>query len=397
MGSEERAAEPRSPHTPPTRERRSLRVLDASLGLLVLVGSFARIADGERWTIVPPESAVELLIFVAAAAAASARRFPLPALAVAATLDASMHFLPLGQVGIHIAFMVCTYMVASHGPRRVWPFAVAVVFVAQMVFMSWSLDWWWGHAFVMVAGISALLPAALGVAARSRRAAVLALQARAEEAERSRQSEARKLLAEARLRVARDLHDSVAHQIAVMNLNTAVASNALPDRPQDATQALVTVRAAGRSVIDSIGELLSGLREDSWDGHQARYAVSELHQLADEFRVLMPGVQLVLGDAIESSRTIDAVPFLAIREGLTNAYKHGDHEAPVTVVLDRVGPAYALRITSTLRRSTSDFVEGFGLRGMRERVVARGGRLDVSCDGRTFVVSADIPSDQEGS
>lgn len=396
MGLREHAVTLWSSPEPALPESRSLRARDALPGLLVLAGAFARIADGERWTIVPPSSAVELLVFVAAAAATAARAFPVPALAVAATLDAAMHFLPLGQVGIHISFMICTYMVAAHGARRIWPAAIAVVLVSQMVFMSWSLGWWWGHAFVFSAAGSALLPAALGVAARSRRAAVLALQARAEEAERSRQSEARKLLAEARLRVARDLHDSVAHQIAVMNLNTAVASNALPDRPQDATQALVTVRAAGRSVIDSIGELLSGLREDSWDGHDARYSVGELHQLADEFRVLMPGVELQLGDAIEHVQSIEAVLFLAIREGLTNAYKHGDHEAPVRVVLDRGDSAYSLRVTNTSRRSTPAFVEGFGLRGMRERVVARGGDLHVSCTGRTFVVSATIPSSTEG-
>jgi signal transduction histidine kinase len=374
-----------------------LRVVDVTLGLVVLAGAFARIADGERWTIVPPASAVELLIFVAAAAATAARSFPVPALAVAASLDAAQHWLPLGQAGIHISFMICTYMVAAHGPRRTWPVAVAAVLVSQTVFMSWSLDWWWGHAFVMVAGMSALLPAALGVAARSRRAAVLALQARAEEAERSRQSEARQLLVEDRLRVARDLHDSVAHQIAVMNLNTAVASSALPDRPQDAEQALVTVRAAGRSVIDSIGDLLSGLREDEWDDHEARFPVSELHRLTEEFRALMPLVDLELGESVALSQTIDAVPFLVIREGLTNAYKHGDHEKSVTLEVSRDSRAYSLRVVNTSGRTTSAFVEGFGLRGMRERVLARGGHLDVSCTGRTFVVSAEIPSDTEAS
>lgn len=392
MGPENGSATPGASGAPRPRGPWSFRVQDVLLGLLVLAGSFARIQDGERWTIVPPRAGTELLIFVAAAVAMSARRFPLPALAVAATLDALQHWLPLGGIGVHIGFMVCTYMVAAHGPRRIWPVAIAAVIVGQMVFMSWSLDWWWGHAFVVVAAMSALLPAALGVAARSRRAEVVALQARAEEAERSRQSEARKLLAEDRLRVARDLHDSVAHQIAVMNLNAAVASSALPDRPDDATRALVTVREAGRGVIASIGDLLNGLRGDSWDDLEQTYGVDELHLLVDEFRTLMPSIDLRLDLEAAASDDIGTVPYLVIREGLTNAYKHGDHEAPVTVELQRRPRAYSLRVTNTSRHPTSEFVEGFGLRGMRERVAAQGGQLRVSCVERSFLVSAEVPA-----
>src|SRR6476469_6914105 len=84
----------------------SLRPVDFMLGLLVLAGTFARIADGERWTIVPPGGASELAVFVAAGAAVGGRRFPLPALAVTATMDALEHWHDLGGVGVHIAFMI---------------------------------------------------------------------------------------------------------------------------------------------------------------------------------------------------------------------------------------------------------------------------------------------------
>lgn len=373
----------------------SLRAADFLLGLLVLAGASARIADGERWTIVPPQAASELAIFIAAGAAIGARLFPLPALVVTAALDALEHWHDLGGVGIHVAFMICTFMVAAHGPRRVWPYAVAAVFVAQMVFMSWSLGWWWGHAFVMVAGVSALLPAALGVAARSRRATVLALQARADEAERSREAEARKLRAEERLRVARDLHDSVAHQIAVMNLNAAVASQSLPERPEEATKALLTVREAGRSVITSIGELLSGLREGDWDDREQTYDIAELRHLVKEFSTLLPAVTLEVEPTAASAQTVDAVPYLVVREGLTNAYKHGDHGAPVTVRLERLAHGWTVRVVNTTRDSTAPLVEGFGLTGMRERVSANGGELHVSRSDGLFVLTARVPKKDE--
>ena len=393
--SEEHAAAHTSLRSLLTSGHGPLRAADFLLGLLVLAGTFARIADGERWTIVPPQAASELAIFVAAGAVVGARLFPLPSLAVTATLDALEHWHALGGVGVHVAFMICTFMVAAHGPRRVWGFAVAAVFVAQMVFMSWSLGWWWGHAFVMVAGMSALLPAALGLATRSRRATVAALQARADEAERSREAEARKLRAEERLRVARDLHDSVAHQIAVMNLNAAVASQALPEQPEDATRALVTVREAGRAVIASIGELLSGLREGDWDDREQRYDIAELHQLVKEFSTLLPAVTFEMEPTAASAETMDAVPYLVIREGLTNAYKHGDHGAPVTVRLERLAHAWSVRVVNATGESTSPLVEGFGLQGMRERVGANGGELRVSRSDGLFVLTARVPEKDE--
>jgi signal transduction histidine kinase len=370
-----------------------IRVQDALLGLLVLAGTLVQMSDQQRWIIVPPDAGVELLIFVTAAAAVAARTYPLPALAVASVLDAVPYWVAIGGAGYHLSFMICTYMVVAHCARRTATLAVAVVFVVQVGLMAWDMNWAWGHAFVLVAGMSVVLPVALGVASRSRQAAVDALRDRAEQAERSRHSEARKLLAEDRLRLARDLHDSVAHQIAVMNLNTAVASNALPDRPGDATEALLVVREAGRSVIASIGDLLNGLRDDNWDDPEPSYELNELRLLVGEFGTLMPSVDLVLGPDLTTSRTIGAAPYLVIRECLTNAYKHGDHDAPVTVELNRRSGTYSLRVANTSRHSSSDFVEGFGLRGMRERVTARGGHLHVSCTDRTFVVTAEVPDE----
>jgi signal transduction histidine kinase len=376
-------------------DRRTPRVSDVMLGLLVLAGTLVEIDSQQSWAVVARESSVEFLIFVTAAATVAARTFPVPALVVASILDAVPHWLPIGGAGYHLSFMICLYMVVAYSARRTVRVAVVVVFVVQVGLMAWVLDWRWGHLFIAVAALSVVLPTALGAATRARRAALLAMQARAEEAERSRHSEARKLLAEDRLRVARDLHDSVAHQIAVMNLNTAVATNALPDRPEDAQRALVTVREAGRSVIDSIGDLLRGLREDSWDDLEPSYTADELTTLVEEFRTLMPSLDLEL-DPGPDARPVSAVTYLVLRECLTNAYKHGDHQALVTLRLHRGTGVSVLRVTNTSKRATSDFIEGFGLRGMRERVAAAGGRLEVSCTDRTFVVSADLP-DESGT
>ena len=202
--------------------------------------------------------------------------------------------------------------------------------------------------------------------------------------------------------MARDLHDTVAHQIAVMNLNTAVASNALPDRPQDAEQALVTVREAGRAVIASIGDLLRGLREENWDDLDDRHSIEDVQHLVDEFRTLMPTLKYELsGEACGTARTVSAATYLSLREGLTNAYKHGRHDAPVYLQL-RLGKAGDLmqltnEVGSTVGAAVSPASDGFGVQGMRERVAQAGGLMHVDRADGTFHISVAVPAGEPRS
>jgi signal transduction histidine kinase len=352
-----------------------------------------------------PQTRVGLLLVVSAVAAGAARRFPLPALAVASAMDALPYWLPLAGVGFHLSFMICLYMVVSRSGRRSVVSAVIVTYALQVGLMAYEKDWNLRDDFVLLVAMSDLLAVALGLAARSRRATVRALQARAEEAERSRDSEARKRVAEDRLRVARDLHDSVAHQIAVMNLKTSVATTALPDRPEDAKRALEVVHDAGRAVLSSIGDLLSGLRQEQYGDLEARYSLDELGTLIEEFRILMPHLRSDLPDVSSlpgvRGSSINPVTYLVIRECLTNAYKHGDHYALVEVDL-RVDPATDTVCVSNATSSRGVGSDapggpgGFGLRGMQERVAAAGGRLQVGQEDGRFTVSAVVPTGEVG-
>lgn len=364
--------------------------LDGLRGLVVLAGS--RDLREQVSPLTPPESRAGLLIVVAAMAATAARRFPVPALLVAAAMDAVPYWAPVSGLGYHLSFMICLFMVVSRCPRRTAVVAALLTYVIQVGLMAYEKNWRFDDVFVLYTATSNLLAIALGVAVRSRRATVAALQARAEEAERSRDSEARKRVAEDRLRVARDLHDSVAHQIAVMNLNTTVATAALPNRPDDAKQALAVIHNAGRSVLASIGDLLTGLREDNWDDLEPSYGLDELQVLVDEFRILMPAVTLDLSTPPqENSHKVSATTYLVVREGLTNAYKHGDHDTPVQVKVNLGTNVDSVWMLNTVRDATSAFSEGFGLQGMRERVTALGGQLQVSSSDRTFTVLAQVP------
>ncbi|MFC7619217.1 sensor histidine kinase [Microlunatus sp. GCM10028923] len=239
--------------------------------------------------------------------------------------------------------------------------------------------------------------AALGETHRARRAYIKEITERAERAEATRESEAQRRVAEDRLRIARDLHDVVAHQIAVINLQAGVASSALPDRPEAAESSLRVVRESARSVLQDIGSLLAMLRDES-DGRAGPVtepvaSLSRLEELVEGFRRAGLRVDLT-GPAAPGTvpPAVDLVSYRVIHEVLTNAHKHGTGEVGLTVRRD----PYALMITAdNPARAGSDRTGGegwgHGLQGIRERVGSVRGTAEVSrADGR-FLITIRIP------
>lgn len=368
------------------------RLADALLALAVLAATMVGRSEDATLHLVLPNTWAQCLIFVAAGSVLVARRAPLVALGSTVVLDALPYWLDIGGAGYHLALMITVYLVVAHEPSRRARRAFSVVLVIQVVLMAWDMGWRWNSMYVVVAALTVIFPAVLGLATRSRIQATEALRQRALAAERSRDADARQLLAEDRLRTARDLHDSVAHQIAVMNLNAGVASRTLRERPDDAEAALVTVREAGRAVIASISDLLTDLREGSWDDTEPGHDVAELRLLVEEFRTLTPELTVSYdGPGAEPTDSVSPVLYAVVREALTNAYKHGRHDAPVLVRIRLEARSSGLEVTNLAAEPSPTVVEGFGLRGMRERVVGAGGALVVETDGDRFALAAELP------
>lgn len=363
---------------------------DALVALVVVAATLLTIED-EAFVVVPPTTWAECLIFVTAAAVLVAGRLPYVALAVTAVLDALPFWLDIGGAGYHLGLMaVVCGVTARRPPRQALP-AVAAVLVAQVVLMAWDMGWRWSSLYVALAALTITFPAAVGLAWRSRAQATEALRQRAIAAERSRDADARQLLAEDRLRTARDLHDSVAHQIAVMNLNAGVASRALRERPDEAEAALLTVREAGRAVITSISDLLTGLRDGTGDAGP-QHDADDLRRLVEEFRTLSPELTVAYdGPGAHTARPVSPVLYAVVREALTNAYKHGRHDAPVVVRIGLDPTTARVEVTNSSAEPADAVDEGFGLRGMRERVVGAGGALNFERDGDRFVLVAELP------
>ena len=228
------------------------------------------------------------------------------------------------------------------------------------------------------------LAATGGIAQYNGRAFIQAITERARRAEETRESEAERRVAEERLAIARDLHDVMAHQIAVINLHAASASQALRTRPDDAERSLTTVREAARTVLGEIGSLLTVLRSGD-SAHSATLAptpgLSHLPQLIDEFsKAGLTVEQRTVGTPVELDSLRDIVAHRVLQEGLTNAHKHGG-DGTALVQLDYSTDGLGITVTNVTKPRRDDWIvveSGHGLVGVRERVSSVGGSLETS-------------------
>jgi signal transduction histidine kinase len=382
---------------------------DTFLVVLVLGPSFARTDVSGNITSSP---AAALLVMISAGTVLLRRRAPL----VGASVAVAACVLGLavdGPIVSHlIAVLLGVFAVARRDSRRtslIFSGATVLLLAAAMlVFLDSS--WHDARAMLQLAAFVGFATAA-GDANRSHVAYIRSITERARRAEETKESEALRRVAEERLRIARDLHDLLAHQIAVINLHSSVASQALPDRPADAEKSLATIREAARGVLGEIGGLLNVLRATDAGGLSTApvAGLADLETLLIDFE--RSGLQVdsrVAGTPRPLPGAVDMVAFRVVQEALTNAHKHGaDHTAllhldyqpaglEITVTntvapQPRAGSAAAAAETTTIESAAG---AGHGLLGARERVGSVAGRLTAARGpGPVFRFTAWLPTE----
>ncbi|MFJ8081046.1 sensor histidine kinase [Streptomyces sp. NPDC096205] len=237
----------------------------------------------------------------------------------------------------------------------------------------------------------------VGIDVRFYRQYVAAIVERAERAERTREEEARRRVAEERLRIARDLHDLLAHSITLIGVQTSVAAhvlNADPDRLDRATvaKALDDIAETCRSARGELRTTLEVLREHGTpDARGPLPDLRGLPGLAEAARVAGAEVDLSVcaGDVPPA---VGAAAYRIVQEALTNAVRHGGRDDLGIRVGVHAGQG-ALRVTVTDDGTgQGGGTPGFGLVGMRERARSVGGTLDAGpLPGQGFEVSAVLP------
>ncbi|MFI0712905.1 sensor histidine kinase [Streptomyces inhibens] len=255
-----------------------------------------------------------------------------------------------------------------------------------------------------------LMAVAIGDAIRSRREVLAAAMERAERAERTKEAEARRRVTAERLRIARELHDVVAHHITLVNAQAGVAHHLMRTDPEHAYQALERIRDTSRGALDQLRATVGLLRygEDPVEPREPAPGLDGLDGLLDSFR--HSGLDVTLertGQPGELSPITDLTAYRIIQEALTNTRKHaGPASARVrlefrTDVLriavedDGRGTAGSSRGTGPATAAiegTQDAGTGHGMIGMRERAKSAGGTLAAGPrPGGGFRIDAELP------
>jgi signal transduction histidine kinase len=381
---------------------------DIALALLILVATVGALISAHRMGDDPtPPSWVWLASVIACGALPFRRAYPWPVLVVTAAgylvVQSFSHDVP------PLIFAVVTALVTITLAGQRWAAIVAAVVITGFALLIGTLRdaEYWSHPRPLAVAALSALAIALADAVRNRRAYVAAVEERARRAEESREQEARRRVGDERLRIARELHDVLAHHIAVINVQAGVAGHLLERQPAQAREALDHVRAAARSVLSEMQAVVTVLREPGESPDAADIPIepvpgmSQIGALIDGFRGVGLTVETVVsGRPHALPPAVDLVAYRAVQESLTNVGKHAMNAA-VTVQLDyrpdsltvtvaNAGTGQASRAAGHAMGSTA----GFGLIGMRERVHSVGGQLRAgpTADGG-FLVTITLPLD----
>ena len=288
------------------------------------------------------------------------------------------------KAGIGLAIVIgCILIVVENIPGS------QTVDVAVFVPLRFVVGWVAGYALRERSEQAEAAEMRAALAEREREAAEM----RATLAEREREAAARVAVAEERTRIARELHDIVAHAVSVMVLQVGAVRHQLPQALEEDKEALGRVEQAGRTALADMRLLLGAMRRDG-DGVDLspQPGLDRLDSLVDEVdRAGLPVRLHVEGEPLPLPRAIDLSAYRIVQEGLTNALKHARaRNADVTV---RYTPdEIELEVRDDgVGASDSDGL-GHGLVGIRERVTIYGGDMAVGrANGRGFVLRARLP------
>ncbi|MFE3885743.1 sensor histidine kinase [Streptomyces lydicus] len=295
--------------------------------------------------------------------------------------------------------VIALYSLASRTDRpTTWRIGALTVVVLTAAAMLYGPRPWYAQENIAIFAWTGMAAAA-GDAVRSRRAFVDAIRERAERAERTREEEARRRVAEERLRIARELHDVVAHHIALVNVQAGVASHVMDNRPDQAKEALAHVREASRSALEELRATVGLLRQsdDPKAPTEPAPGLGVLDQLVDGFvRAGIPVDLEIPHEPRPLPASVDLTAYRVVQEALTNVHKHAGEGARATVRILHSGTALTVTVlddgagrAGVPRQKGGDRppVEpggpgepedsggGHGLIGMRERVFALRGTV----------------------
>ena len=224
------------------------------------------------------------------------------------------------------------------------------------------------------------------------------LQERAAQLEREQLAEAEKAVTEERTRIARELHDIVAHQVSLMTVQAGAAKTVVDKDPTTAARAMTSVEEAGRQALGELRHLVGVLRPDV-DGNELgpQPGRSDIPQLVEDLKRTGLDVSLRLDDldTVLPAR-VDLSIYRIVQEALTNVLKHAGPQARVAVVVRSDDRGITISVQDDGRGATTLPGSGHGIAGMRERAQLLGGSLETqSLPGGGYSVIARLPTSED--
>ena len=362
---------------------------------LVLSISVATEEDATR----SPDALAYLLGLTVAALLLAPRRWPMGVLVASVGALLVYYGLDYPAFSPAVSLAAAAYYAALAGHVR----AAAALLVGVIVFgVGWQ-TLGENASLASVIGLNTLADAALlaavlllGEAVRTRRAWAEEVRRRLQRAEQDREREAARRVAQERLRIARELHDVLAHTVAGLNVQAGVAADAIDDAPERAKTSLQAIRKHSRTAMAEIRATVGLLREDTSDA--PRTPAPGLDQVDALLQTITDaGVRVdlsVAGTARPLPGAIDLTAYRILQESLTNVVRHAP--ASVARVVIRYDPdAIVVQVDDDGHgpAATRNGAGGYGLVGMHERAAAVGGALEAGPRaGGGFRVHAELPA-----
>jgi signal transduction histidine kinase len=374
-------------------------VVDSVLaGLLTIAGVVSLSARPTAENPTPNDIWAYVLVLVGFGALAVRRRYPITVLAVVTAAASAYVLRDYVDNGLPVIALIALYTVASLAPRRQWGVAVATI---SVLLLALTLVRGEDLSAADLAGNVATfaIAAVFGDSVRTRRAYTSQLELRAADLEANQEAQAQRAVAEERLRIARELHDVVAHAMSVVAVQSGVGAHVIDTDPAEAKRILENVKTSSRMALNEMRRLLGVLRDEG-DGPVTRVPAAGLEgvdELADGLR------QAGMNVAVRVEGTRPAVPpgvdlsaFRIVQEALTNVLKHAG-PATVKVAICYHPDSVTVEVEDDGRGASTAPADGHaggghGLVGMRERVAVFGGHLTAgSRVGGGFRVAATLP------
>jgi signal transduction histidine kinase len=395
----------------------ALVIFALSLGSLELYSSAGFYQDpAPAWFCV-------VMVFLQSAPLAWRRRYPISVLVVSAAVFMLMQILHVPEVIFsNIAFFIAMYTVGAWSAnRRLAMVSRLLVIVAMFTWLFIALlDAAFTQAVAdmdVVGSVSPALALSLAtilqnllyfggayhfgsrawIAARER----AALEDRTVQLAEERERTAAQAVSLERLRIARELHDVVAHHVSVMGVQAGAARRVLQRNPAQAAESLTAIESSAREAVDELHRMLTTLRDDSQpvggvDGPSI-HGVDQLPDLLDDARAAGVAAELtVVGDARPLTPLVSITVYRVVQEAVTNAIKHAGTSVSIDVRLRFLDAMVEVEVTDSggiPARSPNAQGSGLGIIGMRERLTAVGGTLEAGPRARGgYLVRADIPT-----